>query len=161
MSTRSISPSSVIALVLAVSVGALWSHRAGAQSAAVPDHVGRPGHAQIVAALLEGWSQTSASSGLVPELSGPGLVRQLTPATGTLLVRGPTAGEFLYDGNLSVVNLGDSTVDFTLTDGTVLMTVPPGGSSTVRPFLALPPNEVGYTSRDGLRTEFVWVIRKN
>jgi len=161
MSSRSVSPSSVIALVLAVSVCALWADRVGAQAAAQPAHSAHSGQTQIIAALLQGWSQAPASSSQVPELSGPGLVRQLTPATGTLLVRGPTADQFIYDGNLNVVNLGDSTVDFTLTDGTLLMTVPPGGSSTVRPFLALPPNEVGYTSRDGRRTEFVWVIRKN
>ena len=153
-------PSLSTALLAVVLVTWLLTQVGGRTEAQV---VGPPGEgdARIIAALLEGWSQQNPAGSFPRDMSGPGLVRQTTPAEGTLLTRGPTAEKFLYDGNLNVVNLGDSYVEFGLSDGTVLAVVPPGGSTAVRPFVAFPPNEVVYRSRDGQRTEFVWVIRPN
>ena len=93
------------------------------------------------------------------EISGPGLVSTRGQASGTLISRGDPA--FIYSGNLTVVNFGNSDVALALSDGTPLMTVPGRGSSTVRPYLALPPNEVVFTSTGGTYTEFVWVSRSN
>lgn len=150
MTPRKLLSCTLLALVAGVILQITLSARA--QAALVHAPAEGPGSRDLVAAaMLEGWS------GLDGVYAGPGLVSRRGQLSGTLVVRGDV--DFIYGGDLMVTNLGSADVDFALSDGTPLMSVPAGTSSVVRPFLALPPNEVVYSSSGGSFTEFVWVAR--
>ncbi len=157
MSIRKLFTCTLAVLLMGVTLqGVLFQSAQAGPMAAFSDGPGS--RDQVVAALLEGMSVNNAGVGGF-EISGPGLVSTRGQASGTLIVRGDP--DFIYSGNLTVVNFGNSAVALALSDGTPLMTVPAHGSSTVRPYLALPPNELVYTSTGGTYTEFVWVSRSN